>query len=523
MDVEWLVRELVAGKERILKCENWCACCKLSEALVSELSESATLEKSVSVLSKRADELENELTSNSEFGKLSQELTKLKSQTSRMEEERNTLYQSRVTLNEDMERIRAKYEPMKAELDMWQKKEEELSTVVKALSDELAKGSDQLSGANEAYTDVAGQVVLLEKEKGDLEMKLLRLREREAELRNNEAEAATPQIDFSAMKCPLPKGKDGRALDDLLGEPSAAADEDLLQGMKPGNYANKHNGPVTCIAFSATRPIAATGGEDGCVHIINTETYQKQCQLTDAKRCIMAISFSPLDERMLTACYDGSIRVYKVGQPFTLMANCNDNRECVNDAKFITDDKYVSCCRDHTLKLYDMRKGSPISSFTSNSTPYSVCSIQGESMVVTGHHDGKLRLWDFRVRGTPVEVPVHKQKIIQVFGTPNSSRIVSLGYDKMICVSDIRSKTTHGKINISKSGIPSETMQMAVLNEQVLIGGSDGQLYDYDTEKFALVRSTKGHQSPVFCVAVKRNSGLLASGDKTGVVKFWNK
>lgn len=523
MNFEWLAKELDSRNDRVLQWTDWCSCAKLSVALVKELSEKSSLEHEVQDLRTQADTLEQEITNNSEFGKLSRDLKQMKEVTSRMENERNVLYQSRMALTEEMATISKKYEPLRAEGEKWKQREEELRTVVQALSAELAKGNEQLSGTNEAFSDMVSQVGMLEKKRDELEMKLLRLREREAELRNNEATMTVPQVDFSAMQCPLPRGKDGRAVDEILGEPMASPDDDILDHLKSGASASKHNGTVTCIAFSNSQPIAATGGEDGRVHLVNTETCAKFCDLTEAKRCIMSLAFSPLDQLMLTACYDGSIRIYKVGQPFTLTTNCNDNRDCVNDAKFITDDKYISCCRDHTVKLYDVRKGTAISSFTSNSIPYSICSIQGESMIVTGHHDGKLRVWDFRVRGTPTELPVHKQKVIQVYGTAGSSRIVSLGQDKMICVSDIRSKSVCGKINIAKSGIPSETAQMAVLNDEVLIGGNDGQLYDYSIEKFTLTRSMKGHNSPVCCVAIKRSVGLIASGDKSGVVKFWNK
>jgi WD40 repeat protein len=276
------------------------------------------------------------------------------------------------------------------------------------------------------------------------------------------------------------------------------------------------------MAFALAQPLVATGGEDSIVNIFSTDSYRRTGQLTDAARSIMSIGFSPTDSFLLTASWDNKIRVYK-SSTMTLVHTCSDNRDCVNDATFVADDRFISVCRDHTVKLFDVNRSTPVYGFTSSSTPYSLTAIQGESLVVTAHHDGKLRAWDFRSRGTPMELHVHKLNIMQVLGQAGSARVVSLGADKTVTVSDMRTKTVERKVSIAQSGMPSEKMQMALWRGHVMIGGTSGDVYDYDLGLGKVAGVMKGHKGPVFCVAVKGTVGPMASGDKSGVVRFWMK
>jgi WD40 repeat protein len=111
--------------------------------------------------------------------------------------------------------------------------------------------------------------------------------------------------------------------------------------------------------------------------------------------------------------------------------------------------------------------------------------------------------------------------IMQVVGQKGGSRLVSLGADKMIIVFDIRTRCLEGKVSIAQSGMPSGHMQMAVCGDQAIVGGTSGDIYTYDLLLSKMVRSIKGHLNPVFCVAANKN-GIVASGDKSGLLKIWN-
>jgi WD40 repeat protein len=203
-----------------------------------------------------------------------------------------------------------------------------------------------------------------------------------------------------------------------------------------------------------------------------------------------------------------------------LQYNCKDHTDCVYDAKFLSDDRFVSCSRDQTIRLFDIKNGAPITSFTSSSRPFSICSLQGGSLVVTAHFDGKLRGWDFRTRGAPLEFKAHKGTVGFVTSIPGMTQLLSYGSDdKFLMVSDLRAKNLIGKVP-HKPAVPREKIQLALWGDQAVIGAANGHICAYDLTTFRLKEMIKGAESPVYCVAAKPNFGL-ATGDQSGVVRFW--
>jgi hypothetical protein len=522
MDLTDLLSKLDRRNLLISSCSDWSAAVNLTDAFIPLFTEERQFAPVVNTLVLETNALEEQIRSNSEAAVLIHELKTLESEIREKESRRQSLINARSELESDISILKSKAAPVESLNEELLLKRRTLQSEVEAVEALVASKDSEWKAVREMFDLQAANYRSLKDVEQDLETRLLAACTRQADLMDMSlrSEPKGPSLDVSAMRSPLPLKAGSRASESEI-EPSSPR-KDPFDDLREGTSAKRHNGPVTCIECCKTHPFVLTGGQDNVVNLIRTDTGSTVAQVRDAKGSIMAVAFDSSDKRFLTASFDSSIRFYQLPQG-TFEYRCSDNRQCVNDAKFLSDDRFVSCSRDRTIKLFDFQKSTPVCSFTSSSQPYSISALNGISQVITAHHDGKLRVWDFRASNMMLELPTHKLSIMQVIGFPGSSRIVSFSSDQTISVVDMRTQLIQGSVKIDEAGIHSERMQIAVYEKTAVIGGHTGELIDYNLGLFKFSRKRKGHQTPVPCVAVKPSAGLMVTGDKAGLIKFWNK
>lgn len=518
----------------------WNSATSITEKIVQVYGNSQKLRAENEALKTSVEEKEKQINQHTEQAELIGRIDSLRTDIKTCERKYSNEIDQNLAYLRQITALKSEVEPLEVEIESQLQRKLCLEKTVEDKKIKIEQATSYFESSNLILTDLTTKYGLLLEERTKLEDQLFRLRTKEANIRNDQmlmerstmSENPISGVDLSKFKAPLPSqtSKKGMTLNtrsDVTSNESIDNSFDtlhtnLFEKLKQNSLDKLHSGPVSCICYANTNPIIATGGQDCTVKILRSDNFRRLSSFAQATKSIMAMSFSPSDNLFLSASFDSTIRIYRLPN-FTFALNFSDNRDCVNDAKFIADDEIISCSRDQTIKLYDVTKASLIKSFTSSSMPISLTYSQ--SQVVSGHYDGKLRIWDFRSPSAPVEIRAHKDIIIQCQSKTNSSNIVSLGQDKAIVVSDIRNPQDpfKGSINISKSGIPSEHMQMSLTDDFVYVGGSDGQLYEYSMETWKYHNSRKGHEAPVFCVAAKPSLGIMASGDRVGKVLFWKK
>jgi len=464
--------------------------------------------------------MEKESSKNSEFAQRSVEIKNLKQTILGL---KNDLIVKSENLKRVQESLNSIKENMDNHLSIIKGLQDKKETITSALSSLQHKHEVFFKDLNEkriSFESLASKYATMQLEHDKTVQQLMALKQKEAQLLEvQNIEVSHPTIDLSAFLVSLPKSQvETSTIIDITSTQVQRASN--LETITPEFSGPKHNGSITCLAFANNNPFLASGSEDSVVNITMYDTGQRVCTLRDSSKSIMSINFSMDDKMMLTSSYDSVIRLYSVPEYRLVMAN-SDNRDCVNDAAFVSESRFVSCCRDQTIKVYDISKSSPISSFTTSSTPLSICPIQGESLIITAHHDGKLRGWDFRTRTMPFEIKVHKKQIVNVIGKPGSHMVYTLSSDKSIAVTDIKAKSVVGSINTIQAGMPSDKMQISVIDNIVMSGSTSGALHTYDTVQFKELKIINGHTNPLFCVSSKPSAGVMATGDKAGNIKFW--
>lgn len=284
---------------------------------------------------------------------------------------------------------------------------------------------------------------------------------------------------------------------------------------------DNHTASVHCCKFGHSIPYIATGGADCQIRI--SDGYSRVTRVKMAKT-VMSLDFSPIGDFMAAGSWDGSVSIFSTSS-WSHKQTLKDNKQCINDVLFSSQENVISCCREGTVKLYDIRRGVALKKYQVASTPLSVSRVHGEGISVTSHYDGHIRAWDFRHDKCAYDVGAHKQAVLRVIGDMGSRRIVTLSADGTIAVRDIRAGNMLGYVRLL-GGIPSDHVRFALWerysNPIAIIGGLNGSIYYWDIEEFRLAAEVKGSGDPVFCVDFSGSSSRVISGHKSGVVKLWN-
>lgn len=536
MNYEEILQKLIENNEKSRNYTNWNAASAATNEIIKNIDSMEQMKLEAESLTQQVTSIENEISTNSKQAELFGKLDDLQSHLRSLEINNTKQIDQNIEVTKRISTLQEEVQSLKDSIDEMEKKEKQYNEDIQKKKDEQTKREEQYDSVKSVLNDLLIQSQQLKAEEEKRLEKLMGLMEKEIQIRNdmiiveNTPEKTKEDIKRYNAIIPNKKRTGKNSSSEQLDEDVDGSYEDsfvhvninLFENLKQNTKDSIFTGPVSSLCFANANPFIATGGENGYVKINRTDNTRQVSTLTDTNRRIMSMSFSPSDILFATASYDTVIRYYNIPS-FTLVDNNRENRDCVNDAKFLSDDKIVSCCRDQTVKIYNVGRSTPINSFTSVSQPYSLSFYQ--TQVVSSHHDGKLRLWDPRSSARPIEIKAHKSSAIRAICIPHTSTVVSIGTDRAIVVNDLRNirDPYQGSINIFKSGTPDEYMQIAVTEDSAFVGGSDGQIYNYSLDNYKFKNSRKGHEAPVICVAVKPSIGMMVSGDRSGNVIYWKK
>ncbi|OHT01201.1 hypothetical protein TRFO_32094 [Tritrichomonas foetus] len=527
--------------------KEWSYATTLTAEVLSLENEKSKLSISTDQLSREDETLSKTLESNTEEGKLIRETIELSTLVKSKTREAKKLQEELSSIEKKVNKLNKKIRPIKKEKKSLKKQSKEMkssnhefSKQIHAKNNEINEKTTELNKFNSKILKFTEDNQKLLDRSNLLEERRQKIEQYSSSLQN----CADGDIDFSCFEAPIPNngksdnnilGLDGLDLDDdensrrssfLGGDDNESIEDSKLSsskfemdGLKKATENKLHNGLVTSLKFASSLQLVASGGEDGLVKISSSDSLVLNSTLSHTNKAILAVDFSPNDSKLATASYDSTIRVYNT-KNWELIVKNNDNKSPVNHVEFASDDKYVSCSRDLTIKLYDVTKTRPINTFKCKSTPNYVTTTLGDSLFITAHADGHLRLWDIRSNSQIGEIGVHKDKVSQVIGIRGSMTTVSLSIDKTISVSDMRYRNVLGKVNIATTGIRSDKVRMTLKNRTVLIGGKSGNIYGYSIDSFKQTDNFNCGDNYIVAIAVKDDNKMI-TGDKNGVVKLW--
>lgn len=198
-------------------------------------------------------------------------------------------------------------------------------------------------------------------------------------------------------------------------------------------------GPLTFITMSPDgKYLASASGETIYLWDGMTGKLMKQHKLSQGM--VMSISFSPDGKRLVSSSRDEIVRVWDVTNG-SIYRTYEGHTDWVTLAIFSHDGMFVvSTSHDRTLRIWNYLKegdgeDAKVISCDNGCVNAAAFSPDGK-LLVTGEGRGHMTIWDSKSLRPERQVTGHSARIMNVFFSQDSSRIVSCSEDSKVWVWD---------------------------------------------------------------------------------------
>ncbi|XP_059502831.1 autophagy-related protein 16-1-like isoform X2 [Stegostoma tigrinum] len=284
-----------------------------------------------------------------------------------------------------------------------------------------------------------------------------------------------------------------------------------------------HDGEVNAVKFSPNSKILATGGSDRKVKLwdIVGGMLQTVKTLEGSNDGVTSIEFDPSGLQLLAGSYDNTARLWS-------LKDCELKHTLSGHSAKVTAAKFKFYCReavtgshDRTIKVWDLSKAACVSSIALPSR----CSdiVCSDHLIISGHFDEKVRLWDSRSAMKTDEIPL-QGKVTSLDINSERTQLLSCSRDDLLKVVDLRMNETRQELRAEgfKCGSDWTKAIFSPDGSYAAVGSADGVLYVWDTLTGNLETSLVGqHRSSINAVSWSLSGEYVVSVDRSRLANLW--
>lgn len=322
--------------------------------------------------------------------------------------------------------------------------------------------------------------------------------------------------------------------------PETAQTETILEG---------HEGEVVALAFSPNGKRLASTGEDGVIHLWDTETgsclkviqglegvartlswsadgarlagspvgnravvwdvEKGSVESTIGEKNVTAIRYSPDGHRLAVGTNLSTVEIRDAGT-LELRQAIPTPHVRLTSIEFSPDGKIVATSgMDHALRLWEVESGRDLAVVRGHTELITKISFSPDGgRVATSSHDGTIRLWDWR-RRNPAVIRHGIPKLAAAAVSPDGRALALAGYAQ-VRVWDLASRTERWKQLRAHTG-GANAVAVTPDGALVLSSGEDATLKVWELSDGTLVRSIPGIKQ-LLAVSADRAAALDDSG-----------
>ncbi len=290
-------------------------------------------------------------------------------------------------------------------------------------------------------------------------------------------------------------------------------------GLKRGWF---HDGRVHDAGFSPDGASVLTACVDGSARVFRTADPEGGAALTLVHPGpVFGARFSPSGAYIVTFCSDNAARIWDaksgklVGEPLR-------HEGAVTGAAFSPDGlRVLTTSADRTARIWDVltAEATPVVFKHSAAVTYAEFSPDGRRVVTAGA-DGAARVWDPDSGAAVSPVLEHRGEIVRAHFSPDGHCVLTASKDSTARV--WKAESGAGVTPYLRAGSPVADAVFSPDGRNVAIGCTDGAARVWSLDRNEWRPFVIRHDSPIVRVTVSPDGRTLATGSEDNTVRVWD-
>lgn len=173
------------------------------------------------------------------------------------------------------------------------------------------------------------------------------------------------------------------------------------------------------------------------------------------------------------------------------------------------------------VTIWEVGSGNQLANWTTSSWITAVAFQPGATILVTGHDDGSVRLWDWADQRLLVEIDAaHRLQVSAVAFSLDQTRLATVGEDRVIHLWELPSGRKLGSLEGHKDRVPALAWHPD--GRRLFSAGWDTTVRVWDAISFEPIILLNSHATQVLALALSSDGKLLASADSRNDVYLWD-
>jgi uncharacterized protein YjbI with pentapeptide repeats len=278
------------------------------------------------------------------------------------------------------------------------------------------------------------------------------------------------------------------------------------------------------------------GDFSGSVLCFDYNENQVECKFTkkwekkEHAHFITSLIFSFDFKFVFSGSYDNSINMYKI-ESGEIIKNLSGHNDTIYGLISLNSSYLISVSNDMLMKLWDIDEGKEVYSINMERQCYSIAYKRNQSVIATGHSDGRINIWSI----SQEQVINEKQNLIlSLYKSRIKTPYVIIDY-----FGDFLQHVKYRYVNNgSNNTSPYQVKMIKHLNQQrndiksICYSSNDELfasaslktivLYDSKTIDYQVLRIFEGHDNYVSSISFSSNNLFLLSCSNDKTIKIWS-
>lgn len=159
----------------------------------------------------------------------------------------------------------------------------------------------------------------------------------------------------------------------------------------------------------------------------------------------------------------------------------------VNAVGFFSDKKCFSGSKDRTIRLWDLNRGSIVSTFMCISP--CIAADTDAHLIISGHSDGTVKVWSEKKKSPLIQTKLFDSRISDIKISSNSNYIMCLSKSEGLKIMDIRKENVLSSIPLNQYSFPKDPFSFDMNSDldKLFLGTSTGKAYALDVSTMVKV------------------------------------